>query len=147
MIIDDNSNFYLNGENFLICEDCDSEDEFETIEILFGDKWLSIDPETYITVGGIDSLRNACMALIIGIDESVFGDGVMLLGDTFLRNYYIYHDMDNRELGFSGIVRNENTDEKGKIDFAFVSRVSALRKIQQNKMQFIFNCPIYSQLL
>ncbi len=60
-----------------------------------------MEPETWVgltTSGG----NPICILFVTGISESTLGEGKALFGDSFLRNYYVVHDVEENQVGFAG---------------------------------------------
>jgi hypothetical protein len=78
----------------------DSEDDFEDITLHLDGYIFYFSKKAYITVdSGV--LQNICEFWIDELDFNV-GRPSILLGDSFFRNYYIYHDAENTRLGMYG---------------------------------------------
>jgi hypothetical protein len=79
---------------------CDSVDDFKNITFHFGDWQLDVIPLQYISTGlQAVTLRKFCYFKISASSGS-FYDYNALLGDSFIRNYYIVHDPDGERIGF-----------------------------------------------
>ena len=85
---------YSTGSNLRACH-CNSIDDFSDITFTFGgfNITMNVSSFVYLEAAGI------CSFYIDGINYS-FSTPSILLGDSFLRNYYIYHDAANRRAGF-----------------------------------------------
>jgi len=74
---------------------CDTSN-FDSLFIHMGGYWLEIPPSTYIINLSSDPTTPLC-----GLGLLVNSYDYWLLGDVFLRNYYVIMDMDNNKIGLS----------------------------------------------
>ena len=75
---------------------CDSQDDFHPLTFKLGEYILEMQPDEYVVETYDENYDTVCYFLI---SENVYGHGnkkVALLGDAFMRNYYIVHDMYNQ---------------------------------------------------
>lgn len=85
---------------------CESEKDFEDITFTMGDYTFKFPVDTYVTVNY--GSPNICEFWIDSIEVD-FDEPTVLIGDSFLRNYYILHDGDNMRIGMFGNI--EDGDE------------------------------------
>lgn len=78
---------------------CQATSEFENFYIMFDNYEYRIQPSEYV-VGTYSGGKRICYFLIGSADS--FSTPTTVLGDTFIRNYYIYHDMDKQRIGMYG---------------------------------------------
>ena len=93
----DNLNCGFTIDGYPACE-CTSEDDFEIVTFKLGEYLLTMIPDEYIQLDTSYN-PNMCLISILQIDPSL-GDHTILLGDAFVRNFYIVHDLDQTQLGF-----------------------------------------------
>ena len=82
------------------CDGKTNDELFDPIYVKFDNYEYRIAPDQYInriTTGG----RQFCYFLV-GELKGFSSTPTAVLGDTFIRNYYIYHDMENRRVGLYG---------------------------------------------
>ena len=82
---------------------CTSINDFKPINLNFGSYQTSMALNTFITFVDNGGTRDLC-EFYIGDISANLGDPYILLGDSFLRNYYIYHDAVNKRVGFVHLV-------------------------------------------
>jgi hypothetical protein len=89
-------------QGYLACN-CDSIDEFEDITLKFGSVTTFLEKRFYVEF--IDNVlsQDVCIFYIDTISVSL-GNSYILLGDSYLRQYYIYHDAEKERVGYSGKV-------------------------------------------
>lgn len=85
---------------------------------------FEIKPEGYLYEG-----HYGC---VFGIKETI-SDNMLILGDTFLRNYYSIYDMQNNRLGLA-------TDKNGQV------RV-AIEDANSNKISYIILCGMQTVII
>jgi hypothetical protein len=78
---------------------CDSYSDFEDIYITFGDYEYRIVSNQYVEEITSND-KNFCYFLVGKLGN--FPIPTAILGDTFIRNYYIYHDMEEMRVGLYG---------------------------------------------
>ena len=84
-----------------ICDQCSNPDDFDTITLKLGSAEVEMQPKNWmIVVPGLISSK--CYLLIYPHDVEGIASKVALLGDSFMKNYYVLHDMDNKVVGFDG---------------------------------------------
>lgn len=96
---------YSDNTGFRACT-CESENDFEDIVFTMGDYTFKFPVDTYITINY--GSPNICEFWIDSIEVD-FDEPTVLIGDAFLRNYYILHDGDNMRIGMYSNV--EDGDE------------------------------------
>mgnify|MGYP003573209902 CR=1 FL=1 len=76
-------------------------DEFETLSFVIGNYRTYVPPEGYIKFIPGFSLPSVCRFYIddVGVE---LGEPFIILGDTWLRQYYVYHDAENEQIGVLG---------------------------------------------
>lgn len=72
---------------------------FDDIYVMFDNYEYQIRPQEYVQV--IDSKGNNFCYFLVG-KNGHFSIPTAVLGDSFIRNYYIYHDMENKQIGLYG---------------------------------------------
>ena len=77
---------------------CDSKYDFDPLFFRLANYEYRVSPETYV-VETWTNRRRFCYFLIQG---SNIKKNAAILGDSFLRNYYVYHDVTNRRMGLYG---------------------------------------------
>ncbi len=80
-------------------EDCSNIDELPTIDFQFDDRVYPLGPEDYVlkvTVFG----QSACVNGIMGLDAPD-GFDYLIIGDSFLRKYYSFYDLENDRVGLA----------------------------------------------
>lgn len=77
---------------------CNSKSDFDPLFFKLGNYEYKTSPETYV-VETRSSSNKFCYFLIQG---SGIKKNTILLGDSFLRNYYVYHDVTHRRMGLYG---------------------------------------------
>jgi cathepsin D len=82
----------LSDENYLV--PCDSTVD---IQFHFSGVGYSMSPKDYI--GSELESVDGCVSTLIA--QAMFGDDIMILGDTFLKNVYSVFDYDNARIGFA----------------------------------------------
>jgi len=75
---------------------CDTS-QFESVYIYFNGYWMEIPPSTYIVIMGDDGNGNN----ICGLGFVPNSSDYWLLGDVFLRNYFVVFDQGNDKIGFA----------------------------------------------
>jgi hypothetical protein len=81
---------------------CDTEADFKDIVFHMGSYYFYFPTSSYIEI--LPFTPNICRFLI---DVIIVGRGavnLVLMGDSFLRNYYVYHDVTNKRVGMYGTV-------------------------------------------
>ena len=78
---------------------CSSYTDFEDIFITFEGYTYRIVPNQYVEEVQTEGDK-FCYFLVGKLGK--FSTPTAILGDVFIRNYYIYHDMDNQRVGLSG---------------------------------------------
>jgi hypothetical protein len=81
---------------------CSSISDFKPINFTFGSYEVSMAVSSYIVFVDNGGTEDLCEFYISDISADL-GDPFVLLGDSFLRNYYIYHDAANLKVGFVGV--------------------------------------------
>lgn len=79
---------------------CTSDADFEDITFHFGNYLYYFPASSYIEV--TTGITTNTWVLYIDSISINFGTPSILLGDSFLRNYYIYHDVTNKQVGMYG---------------------------------------------
>lgn len=74
---------------------CSDVTDFDDISFTIGDYIFTVTTDSYIE----EESTGICAFYIDGVDYTFSPSGI-LMGDTFLRNFYIYHDADNSQVGF-----------------------------------------------
>ncbi|CAI2366734.1 unnamed protein product [Moneuplotes crassus] len=87
---------YISGSTQLACT-CDSVKDFKDIKFKLGDHDMKISSSAYIKFYNSTSSNNTC-AFLIGSYSGSSG-GIVYLGYTFMREYYIYHDVTAQRVG------------------------------------------------
>jgi saccharopepsin len=72
--------------------------DYEPIYFLLGDYEYKMSPETYV----VEMTQNRQKFWYFLVVASPSKKGSVLLGDAFLRNYYVYHDVDKKKIGMYG---------------------------------------------
>lgn len=78
---------------------CDSIADFSDITLNLGGVITTLSTKTYIDFINNSVGQDVCEFWIDYVSTSL-GDPFVLLGDSFLREYYIYHDVSNKKVGF-----------------------------------------------
>ena len=73
---------------------------FDPIYIQFNDWEYKISPDQYVHRSNTTHGVEICSALVVHL--SGVPDPTIILGAPFIRNYYIYHDMENKRVGVYG---------------------------------------------
>lgn len=92
----------VNGE-----VECDKYDDFLPIEFVFDGKSFKLTPEQYILkVTGPLGIRKQCMVGIMSSPSPMPKSGPLqlIIGDTFLKEYYTHYDVANSRVGFATAV-------------------------------------------
>ena len=91
---------FSSGSGFRACE-CEDEGDFEDITFHFGDFIFYFPASAYVTVNRRLIGENICELWIDELDFNL-GQPSLLIGDSFLRNYYILHDAQSLRVGLFG---------------------------------------------
>lgn len=79
---------------------CETVDDFQNITLQFDDRIYYFPPSTYAELNQIAN-GSICEFNIESMD--LFGrQDTALIGDSFIMNYYLYHDVENMRVGFYG---------------------------------------------
>ena len=73
---------------------------FDPIYIQFNDWEYKISPDQYVHRSNTTHGVEICSALVVHLSR--VPDPTIILGAPFIRNYYIYHDMENKRVGVYG---------------------------------------------
>lgn len=80
---------------------CDGEDDFPDLVFEMGGYKLNVIPNEYIvTATQAGTGKKFCYFLVGNLGTSGIGANSLLLGDSFMRNFYIIHDQEDDKAGF-----------------------------------------------
>lgn len=79
----------------LVCR-CATSSEFPDITFSFEEKPLKVPPSKYFYEVRLSQYNNYCKMMIKGTSTDMW-----ILGDVFLRNYYVIYDMDKPQVGIT----------------------------------------------
>jgi hypothetical protein len=71
-------------------------EHLKTIDLLFGGHWMEVSVSDYV----VDFQNGVCAFCI----DNTGDYNVAILGDSFMRNFYVVHDMANMQMGFAPLV-------------------------------------------
>ncbi|CAI2364541.1 unnamed protein product [Moneuplotes crassus] len=97
---------YIVGTSRLGC-DCDSIKDFKEIKIKLGEHDTKMPASAYVEYFAGTTSNGVCL-LYIDFYIGDFG-GLVILGDSFLREYYVYHDVQGQRVGLYGKNYSANT--------------------------------------
>ncbi|CAI2365800.1 unnamed protein product [Moneuplotes crassus] len=90
---------YVTGTSWLACY-CDSINEFKDITIKLGNYDTKMPPSAYVEYFEGTSSNGVCLLYISFYTVNL--GGILILGDSFLREYYVYHDVGGQRVGLHG---------------------------------------------
>jgi hypothetical protein len=93
---------------------CEAKTDFEPLYFKLANYEFKVSPENYI-VETRSSRKRFCYFLMQGSNVRN-----IILGDSFLRNYYIYHDVTNKKMGLYGDHMLFSRPETFTIELAYV---------------------------
>lgn len=73
------------------------------LDFVIGGKKLTLTKDQYVLKNG-----PMCLLAMIGIDVPEPAGPLYILGDVFMRVYYVKHDFDKKELGFANVTKDTN---------------------------------------
>lgn len=76
---------------------CANKKEFKSIFLFVDNYWLEIHPDDYILEMLIEGTSEKGCVISIGVSSVNY----FILGDSFLRGYYVVHDMQNNRIGIA----------------------------------------------
>jgi len=80
--------------------DCDSASP--AFDIIIGGKTYTLEKADYVLANG-----GKCLLGMTGLDVPAPAGPLVILGDVFMRAHYVKFDLDNEQVGFAKIVKNE----------------------------------------
>lgn len=92
---------FASTTGFRACR-CDSIDEFEDITFHLGGYIFFFPVDMYVSKPANSELCELWIDSLQFLQDLNFGRTSVLLGDSFIRNYYIYHDAENTRVGLFG---------------------------------------------
>jgi len=82
---------------------CNSINEFSPLYFHLDHHEYRASPKEYVvqtTALDIDGVQRPYCYFLVGVHSTLVKN--MILGDSFLRNYYVYHDASDKTMGFYG---------------------------------------------
>ena len=83
----------LNEEGQYVLNDCTERDQMPNVSLLYGDHWFEMFAEDYIYVS-----NDVCKICIYGDSDS---ENRWIIGNSFMRGYYVTHDLENLSFGIA----------------------------------------------
>eukprot|EP01017_Pseudomicrothorax_dubius_P041750 TRINITY_DN6716_c0_g1_i4.p1 TRINITY_DN6716_c0_g1~~TRINITY_DN6716_c0_g1_i4.p1 ORF type:complete len:398 (-),score=56.21 TRINITY_DN6716_c0_g1_i4:125-1318(-) len=90
--------------------DCQNLTGFPTLSFIFGGIEFTLQPKDYIIFQQSDN-QLQCRIAITNTNLSPEEDGIVVIGDTFLRAFYTHFDFTNKRIGFANANRIKHEEE------------------------------------